>query len=304
MDPNTIITIVIGIAIFLFIVFIVKRLNIEPQEKKLLITLEPEKRVSVRLIAKENITHDTRRFVFGLPSKDHLLGLPLGKHVFLSATKDGKYFSRPYTPVSLENQMGSFDLVIKVYNAGVHPKFPEGGKMSQYLESLNIGDSVDIKGPKGRLHYKSPGVLNVKNLVGPNQKDITVRKIGMIAGGTGITPMYQIIQAIINNPNDSTEMWLLFANQCEEDILMRKELEILSERHGDRFKLWYTLDRPADKWMYSKGYIDTEMLINHIPSPAKDTVVLLCGPIPMIDFCCFPSLKSVGFDIENQVFSF
>ena len=34
------------------------------------------------------------------------------------------------------------DLVIKVYFANVHPRFPEGGKMSQHLESLKIGETI------------------------------------------------------------------------------------------------------------------------------------------------------------------
>jgi cytochrome-b5 reductase len=31
------------------------------------------------LIEKEEITHDTRRFRFGLPSDEHVLGLPVGE---------------------------------------------------------------------------------------------------------------------------------------------------------------------------------------------------------------------------------
>jgi len=39
----------------------------------------------------------------------------------------------------------------------VHPKFPDGGKMSQYLDSLIIGDTIDVRGPSGRLQYKRNG---------------------------------------------------------------------------------------------------------------------------------------------------
>ena len=39
-------------------------------------------------------------------------------------------------------QVGFFDLVVKVYFKDTHPKFPDGGKMSQYLESLGIGAHV------------------------------------------------------------------------------------------------------------------------------------------------------------------
>ena len=47
---------------------------------------------------------------------------------------------RKYTPVSEVSKVGSFDLLIKVY--GKTDKFPEGGKMSQYIDSLKIGDSL------------------------------------------------------------------------------------------------------------------------------------------------------------------
>ena len=45
----------------------------------------------------------------------------------------------------------------------------------------------------------------------------------MICGGTGITPLYCILQAIKEEIGITTS--LLFANKAEEDILLRKELE-------------------------------------------------------------------------------
>lgn len=50
-----------------------------------------------------------------------------------------KLIVRPYTPVSSDDDQGEVVFVIKVYPANVHPKFPEGGKMSQYMDSLQIG---------------------------------------------------------------------------------------------------------------------------------------------------------------------
>ena len=54
------------------------------------------------------------------------------------------------------------DLVVKIYPANTHPKFPEGGKMTQYLESLAIGDTIDVRGPSGHLVYKGRGVFDIK----------------------------------------------------------------------------------------------------------------------------------------------
>ena len=41
----------------------------------------------------------------------------------------------------------------QVYFKDVHPKFPEGGKMTQYLEAMDIGQTMDVRGPSGLLIY-------------------------------------------------------------------------------------------------------------------------------------------------------
>ena len=106
-------------------------------------------------------------------------------------------------------------------------------------------------------------------------------KVGMIAGGTGITPMLQLVRAVLKDPKDKTKMWLIFANQTESDILLRTELEDIAAEQPDRFRLWYTLDRPEDDWKYSKGFINAEMIQEHMPPPGSDTLILMCGPPPM-----------------------
>ena len=44
----------------------------------------------------------------------------------------------------------------------------------------------------------------------------------MIAGGSGITPMLQVIAAVLDDPDDDTELALLYANHTEGDILVRQ----------------------------------------------------------------------------------
>ena len=46
---------------------------------------------------------------------------------------------------------------LQVYKAGVHPRFPNGGKMSQHLDSLQIGDTIDVRGPEGKVTYLGRG---------------------------------------------------------------------------------------------------------------------------------------------------
>jgi cytochrome-b5 reductase len=77
----------------------------------------------------------------------------------------------------------------------VNPKFPAGGKMSQHLESLKIGDTMSFQGPNGRITYLGGGVFSVKDYATGGVVSRTAAKaIGMIAGGTGITPMMQVCE--------------------------------------------------------------------------------------------------------------
>ena len=74
------------------------------------------------------------------------------------------------------------DLVVKVYFKNVHPKFPDGGKMSQHLENMKIGETIDIRGPSGLLEYKGKGEFAAK----PDKKTppnvLKVKRVSMIAG--------------------------------------------------------------------------------------------------------------------------
>ena len=131
------------------------------------IALHPTDFRKFKLIEKENVSHNTRRFTFELQTEDTRLGLPIGTHATLRFTDgNGKnhqrlvffdvlicftslMFRRSYTPVTGDEVLGKVSFVIKIYKAGEHPKFPEGGKMSQHLDSLQIGDTQEMKGPKG-----------------------------------------------------------------------------------------------------------------------------------------------------------
>ncbi|UXI19236.1 hypothetical protein NH340_JMT05179 [Sarcoptes scabiei] len=271
--------------------------NKEPKKPKLL--ENPKEKYSVALIEREEISHDTRRFRFGLPSNDHVLGLPIGQHVYMSTTYQGKYISRSYTPVSSDDDRGYVDFVIKIYFANVHPKFPDGGKLTQFLERMKIGDKINLAGPNGNLIYKGLGKFSIKEGYGSPFVNRSFKKIGMIAGGTGITPMLQIIRHVFKDPKDKLSIWLLYANQTEKDILLRKELEEVQEMNSDRFKLWYTLDRPGEGWNYSTGFINDEMISKHLPEPGKDTLILMCGPPPMIKHACMPNLDKLGHLKQN-----
>ncbi|XP_077178002.1 NADH-cytochrome b5 reductase 2 isoform X3 [Paroedura picta] len=294
-DISVLIALLVGAAFILLIFFKV----IIPQMSNPVTLQDPNLKYPLRLIEKEEISHDTKRFRFGLPSSEHILGLPVGQHVYLSAKVAGNLVIRAYTPVSSDEVKGYVDLIIKVYYKNTNPKFPEGGKMTQHLNSMEIGDTIDFRGPNGLLVYNGSGKFTIKQDKKSEGKTKFAKCLGMIAGGTGITPMLQLIRHITKDPKDNTKCYLLFANQTEEDILLRPELEEVAANHPDQFKFWYTLDRPPQGWNYSSGFVTADMIKDHLPAPGNDVLILMCGPPPMIQFACQPNLEKLGYAKES-----
>uniref|UniRef100_UPI00358F2B7E NADH-cytochrome b5 reductase 3-like n=1 Tax=Myxine glutinosa TaxID=7769 RepID=UPI00358F2B7E len=262
--------------------------------------LDPNVKVPLRLVDKEIVTHNTRRFRFALPTPEHCLGFAVGQHIYLSAKIDGSLVVRPYTPVSSNNDLGYVDLVIKIYKKDVHSKFPGGGKMSQYLDNLRNGDTIDFKGPGGRLLYQGKGRISISSDKTSAPKTVKVSRLGLIAGGTGITPMLQLIKRITMDHDDHTSCHLIFANETEKDIVLHGELEDLQSRFPTKLKIWYTLSNPPKGWEYSKGHVAEDMIRNQLPAPSDDTMVLMCGPPAMIENACIPNLDKLGYAQDMQ----
>ena len=262
-------------------------------------TLDKTKYVTLPLEKRIELSADTRLFRFSLPSKEHCLGLPVGQHLFISAVINGKKTMRAYTP--LGHGMGYVDFVIKVYFANVHPRFPEGGKMTQHMDQMKVGDTIQVKGPLGEYIFNTGPLTTVieqpvKGLHSftftPSGAVTPFDNIGFIAGGSGITPVLQTARALLEDTNNTVKIWILYANRSESDILCHDTLKEIDELGN--VKVWYTLDQPPEGWSYSSGFIDEAMVRDHLPPPGDNTYIFCCGPPPMINFACKPNLEKVG----------
>jgi cytochrome-b5 reductase len=234
----------------------------------------------------DQLSSNVYRYVFKLPGSRDVVGLPIGQHVAIKATVDGKTVQRSYTPTSNNLDRGVLELVIKIYD--------DGQLTGKYFANLNVGDEVLFRGPKGAMRYQ----------VG------YCKKIGMVAGGTGITPMYQLIRAICEDVRDTTEVSLILANRSEEDILLREELDSFASKYPKNLKIWYMLDKPPRDWVYGSGYVTADVMKEKLPSPGPDTKIMLCGPPGMINASKM-ALTSLGFKapgsiakINDEVFCF
>jgi nitrate reductase (NAD(P)H) len=246
------------------------------------------------LIEKIVVSRDTRIFRFGLPTPTTRLGLPTGMHLLIRANINGGVVMRPYTPMTDDATLGHVDLLVKVYFAGVHPRFPDGGKMSQHLESLQMGETVQVKGPIGSFVYKSLGSFTYK------KEPRVCNRISLIAGGTGLTPCYQVLMKVLNNAADTTKLRLIYANNTPDEILLHIELEGMAKDHPDRLQIWHTVANVPSgvAWTYDVGFVTLAMLEKHLFSAGEGTVAMMCGPPPMTQ-AVSSNLQKLGYKEED-----
>jgi len=279
-----------------------------------------KKRKRAQIADVKELSHDTKRVRIALDTAKTVLGLPVGKHIVLylpnpkQCLDSGKWngkddpdrgkleVERKYTPVTGDETPGYVDLIVKVYRPGT-AKMPDGkqvtwddgGKAGLYLDGKKPGDYVEIMGPVGVNEYLGRGMFKLPG------RTVTVRRIGMMAGGTGLTPMLQVAQAAIRDKHDTCMFSLIYANKTEDDILCRDMLDELAASSNGRFKVYYTLDFPPEGWENKVGFISKPMIQECLPPPSTDTLILMCGPPPMVEFACKKNLEELGYAKSSTV---
>lgn len=202
----------------------------------------------LELLDQTIISKDTAIYRFALVREDEILEIPVGHHVAVKIEDDIRY----YSPISSKFDKGFFDILVKSY--------PDGTVSKRFAE-LKPGNVVNFRGPVGRFSYTN------------NE----VKEIGLVAGGSGITPILQVISEIISTPEDFTKISLIYANETENDILLREELDEMNEKYPN-LDVYYTLTHPPADWAGDVGYVTKEMVEKYLPKPSDDSRILVCGP--------------------------
>ena len=123
------------------------------------------------------------------------------------------------------------------------------------------------------------------------------KSLGLIAGGTGITPMLQILfQLARDGLLSSLKVSLVYTNRAVEDILMKKAIDAFAAEH--RVRVFYVLSDAPAEWNGGKGHIDSEMLKAHLEPPSPGTVVLCCGP-PAMHESITSIVDELGYDMSR-----
>jgi len=244
----------------------------------------------LKIIEKVTVTHNTRKFRIALPTDDTVFGLPIGNHVQLRfVDSNNEPVIRPYTPISSRKDVGFFEIVVKIY--------PEG-QMGQYLDNRSVGDMIDVKGPIGHLYYDLPSHITLRR---PRKTvSLNFQSMNMIAGGTGLTPMYQLIQRVIADPRDVTRVKMIYGNSTEDDILCREDLEEM--RRMDYVDIVFTIGSAKNSWKEETGHVTSEMIKKYMSPPQDEPVNLICGPPGMMR-AMTKILKEMGHP-KDRIISF
>jgi nitrate reductase (NAD(P)H) len=247
------------------------------------------------LQSKIPVSWDTRVFTFKLDHDEQALGLPTGQHLMIRlrdpVTREA--IIRSYTPISQTTKKGTVDVLIKIY---ADSQERVGGKMTKALDAIPTGHWVDFKGPIGKFEYIGRGLCAV------NGKERRVKKFYMVCGGSGITPIYQVLRAVMQDKQDATHCTLLNGNRLVEDILCREDLDAFARENPARCKLLYTLTKGPEDWEGLRGRIGSSLLQEHCPRGAeRDSLVLICGP-EALEKSTHRALNEQGWEDDDLMF--
>ncbi|KAG6815385.1 hypothetical protein H0H87_002364 [Tephrocybe sp. NHM501043] len=267
----------------------------EPVQEKS--PLDPKNFVDFKLKKIIPYNHNTSTFIFELPNNEASL-LPVASCLVVKSSDPealmdakGKPVIRPYTPISAPDHKGELALLVKKY---------ENGNASKYIHELKEGDTLSMKGPIVKFPYKA------------NEFD----EVALIGGGSGITPLYQVLTHALADKSNKTKFKLLFSNVTEQDILLREDIDALRKKYPNTLDVVYLLDKPSSSWTGPSGFINADVIKKHVaPASLGEKVkVFICGPPGQVAAIAGKKagmkqgeiggiLKELGYT-EEQVFKF
>jgi ferredoxin-NADP reductase len=136
-------------------------------------------------------------------------------------------------------------------------------EFSAALKTLKPGDWARIDAPYGKFTFEGEHP-----------------KIGMLAGGIGITPLMSISK-YCTDMRLKTKVTLLYGCRTESDIAFRQELETMQQQNPN-LKIVFTINEATSGWKGATGLINADMVKKEIPD-YKETMFYTCGPPPMVE---------------------
>ncbi len=176
-----------------------------------------------------------------------------GQFMFVTIRIDGQEAQKHFTISSSPTEREFIEFTKKLTG---HP-------FSNALKGLRVGDWAKIDFPYGDFTFSGE-----------------FKKIGMLTGGIGITPLRSICKYCTDLNLDS-KITLLYGNQSEKDIIFREELESMQTQNRN-LKVVFTTNEHETNWKGYTGRINADMVKNEIPD-YLETQFYTCGPPAMVE---------------------
>lgn len=217
----------------------------------------------LRVSAVDRLTDDAVAITFDVPAElAEAYHFSPGQHLTVRTPAAGDDLRRNY---SICSSAGSGRLTIGVKH------IPGGGFSTYALKKLQVGDEIDVMTPTGRF-YTEPS---------PERQ----RRLGLIAAGSGITPVLSILSSVLEYEPASSAT-LLYGNRSSASVMFLEELQDLKDRFPARFQLVNVLSRERPGIELLAGRIDGPKLDRFLDTLLPPETVdewYLCGPQEMVD---------------------
>lgn len=163
---------------------------------------------------------------------------------------------------------------------------------------MKLGSLIDTRGPLGKFTYLGNGLCQFFDVEKKIYIERKFKRIGMLGAGTGITPLYQLLQAA-NRNKDSIEFTLFYGNSTEKDILLKEELEEFAKANNFKFKLILMINENENNWKGEVGHFNFENISKYMYEPSDDTLILHCGRKALCNDVYEQNLLKLGHKKEN-----
>ncbi|MEM9140404.1 MAG: FAD-binding oxidoreductase, partial [Pseudomonadota bacterium] len=181
-----------------------------------------------------------------------------GQYVTVRAVVDGEDIRRPYSLCSVPGT-GAIQI-------GVKRVF--GGRMSNYLNDLEVGATLGVMAPEGR--FQAQGGADIL----------------LIAAGSGITPILSIAETALERDPEA-KVTLVYGNRETASIMFLDRLSDLKDRHLGRLRAIHILSRERQDADLFNGRIDGGKLAAleeaGLIDPGHASGIYLCGPGGLIE---------------------
>lgn len=206
-----------------------------------------------------------KRYYFKMPDTMEFR-FQAGQFVMLDLPIESKFTNRSYSIASPPTHDNMFELCIVLKEDGVGTP--------HLWKNVHVGSKVKTAGPFGKfvLSPTHPG------------------DICFLATGTGIAPLRSMLLRIIQEQIPHQDIYMIFGNRLEQDILYRKEMEEIQSLHP-RFHFIPVLSRQSE-WNGKKGYVhDT---VREIFGDGHPATFYICGWKNMVREAR-ENLKNMGY---------